>query len=327
MYDLEKIITKDSILSKVSQQDIFRKYLGINPIIGVGFRNPIRDDVHPDCRFYIDSRGMLKFKDFAMGWNWDCFNIVQYKYGVNFGEALKIIAEDFNLSGLKVDRQLVNGVKNLQNYIPKKLDIQVRFRDWKKYDLNYWGQYHLDRRVLQLFNVYPIVNAWMDSSLVYTQKGDDVAYCYYFGNNNYKLYFPFRSKDGERGRFYHSDASIIQGINQLDLTGNDLVITKSLKDVMCLSLFDIPSIAPMSESVLLSRKNFTKLQQRFKRIFTLFDNDRSGRRLSIKMRNTYGTIPLLFSSEYEKDFSDNLKKYGKDVIVGLIERIKTKYHE
>ena len=42
----------------------------------------------------------------------------------------------------------------------------------------------------------------------------------------------------------NTSASDLQGLSQLPDRGDTLVITKSLKDVMCLDIWDIPAIAP-----------------------------------------------------------------------------------
>ena len=74
MFEYKENLSKEFLLSKVTEEDIFMKYLNIYPNLNDYFRNPLRTDAHPDCKFYRDSRGTLKFKDFAYGMNIDCFN-------------------------------------------------------------------------------------------------------------------------------------------------------------------------------------------------------------------------------------------------------------
>ena len=58
--------------------------------------------------------------------------------------------------------------------------------------------------------------------------------------------------------------------------GDYLVITKSLKDVMCLYEFGIPAIAPCSENLFLTENQYEKIKRKFKRIYVLYDNDKPG---------------------------------------------------
>ena len=46
----------------------------------------------------------------------------------------------------------------------------------------------------------------------------------------------------------NTSVSDLQGLSQLPKSGDTLVITKSLKDVMCLDIWGIPAVAPSSES-------------------------------------------------------------------------------
>ena len=52
----------------------------------------------------------------------------------------------------------------------------------------------------------------------------------------------------------------------LPKTGDSVVITKSLKDVMCLYEYGISAIAPCSENMFLTDSQYEKLKNRFKHI-------------------------------------------------------------
>lgn len=328
MYDLDDVIDKDVILGKIKEEDIFERYLGIRPDFSQRFKNPLRKDDHPDCRFYIDKRGVIKFNDLARkGWNWDCFNVVQVLYNCNFKEALDIIAQDFNLSKKKFDSKLLENRKKLQiSNLNKEIIIEVRVRGWMKYDLEYWNQYYLDVEDLQYHSVHPIEMAWMNQGygkeLIYNfkAKNKDYGYCYYFGKGVYKLYFPFRRRD--QMKFCHNNSSILQGSHLLSLKGEDVIITKSYKDVICLSKFGIEAVAPMSETIIPTKKQISILRGRFNNVFVLYDNDRSGKMMAKKIRDTYDLPVLMFDKDHEKDFSDNLKRFGINYMNDLIEETK-----
>lgn len=327
LFDINSVPTKENILSKIPQEDIFEKYLGIKPALDTPFRNPWREDINPDCRFYWDDRNppMLKFKDFATGWNWDCFNIVQIAHKCNFGDALYIIANDFDLSKRKLDKELLKKrdiIKQLNLFQKNNAKIQVTLRKWNNADINYWKQFYIEMDMLTFYNVYPIDYAWYNDRLCYNYNHRDLGYAYYFGNDDYKLYFPLRKK-GEV-RFIHNNSTRLQGAKQLDPVGDILVDTKSLKDVMCLRLFGINAVAPMSETVPFPEKAYDILSKRFKNILVLKDRDRTGDRMLIHMRNKFPDVKLLrFNSDDEKDFSDNLKKHGINYMNDYIENTRS----
>ena len=76
-------LTKQYVLSKVSQVTIFATYLNLSNTTvqncidnGELIVSPLREDVHPTCGFAYDRKGKLKFRDFA-GYFWgDCFDLV-----------------------------------------------------------------------------------------------------------------------------------------------------------------------------------------------------------------------------------------------------------
>src|SRR5205085_2779390 len=109
------VITKEFILSRISEERIFIKYLGLEPVDRGSFCNPLRpNDDDPGCSFYVDRRGVWKFHDIAAGYNWDCFNVVEFSYNFSFKEALIRIAIDFGI--------LEGNVSN--HYIAKKQKVK-----------------------------------------------------------------------------------------------------------------------------------------------------------------------------------------------------------
>lgn len=312
-----KIITKQDILETINQEDIIEKYLKIKPEFGKGFLNPLRPDTHPDCFFYIDKNDMIKFHDIPRGWNWDCFAIVSVMYNCNFYESIKIIAEDFNLKELDEDSKKIRRSINLSKYKSIKKTIKVKTRSWYKKDLEYWGQYDISKTILNFYNIMPLEEAYMDfngeDKLIYKYRSlKELAYAYYLGNGNFKIYIPSRRKIDPYPRFYHNCPTHIQGYSQLPPSSNTLIITKSMKDVMSLFTFSVDSIANISESIIIRESIMNNLKQRFKNIYTLYDRDETGIRLTNKMQEMYNTKPLFFKEDEEKDWTDNLLKYDRN---------------
>jgi len=299
-------LTKETILSKVTQEQIFEAYLGLPVDTGTSYINPLRVDKRPGCRYYYNALGKLYFHDFGKN-HWDCFAVVQYKFACTFAECLKIIVKDFSLNHL-------SSTNNVVKYIPEtkiREVIKVSVRDWNDKDIEYWAQYNISPTILKIGNVYPCKSVWINDEH-YKIKSIDPCYCYYFGNNMYKLYFPFR----DYNRFFqniHLSDNTLQGFHLLPASGPYLVLTKSYKDVLSLYSFGIVSAAVLSEYHLIKEELYEHLLSRFPLIVTLFDNDETGRKLTIKYINKYRTPYLLFPiGSFAKDFSDNVKRFGVD---------------
>lgn len=317
-------LTKEFILSRITEEDIFLKYLNIYPNLTQRFRNPLRDDAHADCVFYRDGRGVLKFKDFAYRINVDCFNVVMIVWQVNYGHALKKIAEDFKLYEKDIDFSVVANWKEVTEKAAKKLSIiQVKRKEFTKEELEWWREQGIHKNILSLYKVSSLQLVWLNGDVIYSYSRKDPGYVYHFGSDyNYKIYYPFR----QSYRFLQNiSKTTLQGWEQLPEEGRFLVITKSMKDVMCLYTYNIPAVAPTSETILISEELFSKLSDRFFYIFTLFDRDKAGTHMTWLMRKKYNTIPLIFDKEEPKDFTDNFKKYGTSYMSELIEEIKEQY--
>lgn len=334
------IISKDFILARVSEEDIFKKYLGLEPTETGSFVNPLRSgDTHPGCGFYVNDRGTWKFKDHAAGFNWDCFNIVEYEFGLTFKEALIKVAIDFNL--IEGDStQKYNYIKHRARKVPTQ--IRIKRRSWTKVDYQFWSKYYITPERLEFFQVVPIQQAWfLEYNIlrpIYFYKETDPCYCYWFDGYEYKLYFPLRDK----GKFLHVNSNIVQGFKQLPEQGSNFLYTKSFKDVMSIDVigreFDLYSVAPMSETMVIDKKYHTEIYNRFDNIGLNFDFDRTGIRLTRKYQDTFGIEPnqcFFFGKQFRgntfgkakiKDFSDYLALMGIDKARKLIETILKEYN-
>lgn len=218
---------------------------------------------------------------------------------------------------------------NVENLKSKKADflnnksykkvIKIETRNWFSRDLEYWGQFNITEKILSYYDVFPIRKAFLDDMLIYKYRSlDDLGYAFYLGNGNFKLYFPFRKKgESQYPKFYHNCPLALQGFKQLPPSGETLIITKALKDVASMFSYRIDAVANISETVIVGENYMANLKLRFKNIYTLFDRDRTGIRMSIKMRSKFNTTPLLipsnslFATKEKKDFTDMVKVIGR----------------
>lgn len=302
-------LTQELILNHVSEEEIFEAF-GV-PVVTSSFCSPLRADKHPTCRFYRRrSNHKLIMRDLAGHFWGDCFDLVQKVTRKGYYDAMKEIAIKFNL--IDGDQAIIYREPAKPKVIIQSLECEIRIKrmEWTEAHLAYWKQYHISKETLDFMRVSPIEQAWLnDESVFWYGKRKEIAFCYHFGGYDYKLYFPTRGH-GEV-RFCHNDPNILQGWHQLPKKHPYLVITKSLKDVMALYEFNIPAIAPMTETQVITELTRDQLLGRFDQLFCLYDCDMTGVHSMQKMKKM-GITPLFFKRSQPKDFADFLKKYGKE---------------
>lgn len=320
MYDKEKAklsdITLDWILSRVTEYDIYAHYLGQFKV-GMIYNSPFRKDKNPSFGiFYSKRTKQLLFKDHGTG---DCGNVIKfvslYTGITNYKDILLDIVNKLKITS---DTKLVSS----KQYIAStETVIGVVRQDFTAEDINYWSQFNICINTLKKFNVnsikYYLCNGIVKG--IYKKENPMYAYKVY---NNFKIYRPLADKYTKwRNNLGQYD---IQGFKQLPKTGNLLIITKSLKDVMCLYEMGISAISPASESTFIPDDVLDNLKKRFKHILICFDRDIAGikylRRISLKT----GLKPLLVHKKWKsKDISDAIKLNGFENIKNwLYETIK-----
>lgn len=295
-------ITKQFILERVSEEQILRHYLGIPVVYGVKFKSPFRPASSPSCFFRERPHGIY-LKDFKEGFYGDCFDIVGKLHKVNFGGALQHIAQEFGLTTGTIKKHTVPEYRDCP--VGKKI-FQIARRSWSAIDKQFWKQFHINSKDLKKFHVCPIKMLWIDGDIMYTHNDKDPAYAYYFGDGDYKIYFPYRKK-----MKFLSNGPHIQGWRELDLTADHVFITKSLKDVIVLDKLGFTACAPPGEGAYIDKDLIAFLKFYDKTI--LFDPDETGIKWAKRNSIEY-SVPYFYYDEalFVKDSSDLAKMVGLD---------------
>lgn len=104
------------------------------------------------------------------------------------------------------------------------------------------------------------------------------------------------------------------------MDNENLIITKSLKDVMFLYENSFSALAPNSEGIIFPEKQMNKFLKNFKNIIIFYDNDLAGFRGARKYKKTYPYVNCIFlKRQYAKDISDFYKKDKKETLKAIIE--------
>ena len=368
-------LTKDYILSKVSQEAIFSFYTGldietIDECIDKGtlISSPFRIDNHPSFGFRYNNKGKLKAKDFAGYFHGDCFDAAAYvineiydrKLDINdkkcFIFVLKHIAYSFRniIYGKDIDYRVSDQVKFGINKIRNsKTIIEFANRDWNDNDKKYWNRFGISLNALNTNFVYAVDCFWINKTInpapkyQYSRETNNPCYAFVLGrdsNNvyNIKLYFPLKEHGETR---FITNTNCLEGLLGLECDNYDtIIITKSTKDRIALQCYiesvDIDSIlyggaSPQnrlniglvnisSENYKLNQNEYNYLSAKCKGcIYSLMDNDRTGKEEAIWLRDNYNIIPILIPKEYEaKDFAELRSLYSIETINNLVKQLK-----
>ncbi len=293
-------ITLDWILSKVTEYDIYAKYIGQFKV-GMIYNSPFRKDKNPSFGIYYSKRTkQLLFKDHGTG---ECGNVVKFVSlftgKTEYSDILSDIVDKLNITN---STKLVSS----KQYIPStETVIGVVRQEFTDIDINYWKQFNISIDTLKKFNVNSIKYYLCNGIVKGTYKRENPMYAYKV-YNNFKIYRPLADKYTKwRNNLTDYD---IQGYEQLPQKGDILFITKSMKDVMCLHEMGYPAVSPLSESTFLPSDVLEQLKTRFKRIIVLFDRDEAGCKQSRKICQKTNLNALFVHKKFKaKDISDAIK--------------------
>lgn len=306
-------ITLDWILSKVTEYEIYTKYIGEFKV-GMIYNSPFRKDKNPSFGiFYSKRTHQLLFKDHGTG---ECGNVIKfvqlYTGKTEYKDILKDIISRLNITNnTKLDHS-----KEYKQ--PTETIIGVVRQDFTEADKQYWSQFNIDLETLKKYDVNSIKYYLCNGIVKGIYKPENPMYAYKV-YNNFKIYRPLADKYHKwRNNLTEYD---IQGYKQLPEKGDVLIITKSLKDVMCLYKMSIPAISPASESTFIPNVALEELKKRFKRIIILFDRDKAGCKYLRKISQETGLEPLLIHRKFKaKDISDAIKLNGFETIKSWIKK-------
>jgi hypothetical protein len=314
-----KLITIENIFELITDYDIFKYYIKDNIIFGKAISSPLRKDNSPSFSIY-KKNDKIMFSDFGNGDYGSSIDFVKLKFNVSFKEALLIINTDFNLKlaepFLKPSMNyygIHNKSFNISNINSEIKNIDITIRNYNLNDKLYWfDKYNIGVTLLKKYKVIPIKQLFMNGKLVKNYSKSNPMYGYYFGNGKWKIYSPY-----DTNFKWLSNCSELQGFRQLKRKSKILVIQKSLKDVMVMSMLGYNSFALHAESVIIDNNLVEKLKRRFKKIYIFYDFDKAGIEATIKTVKDFkfNTIHLnngnLGPYDWKaKDISDFIELYG-----------------
>ncbi len=312
LYDTNKVLnsnaeikpTREDILRKVSEYDIFSKYIG--PFkIGMAYKSPLREDKNPSFAIFVSNKdNALLYRDASSGDCGDVFKFVKKLLGLTrYSEVINRISNDLNLQSVQYRIESANWSKLYP--APR---LSVRRSEFTQRDVLFWTGFDISLSTLKFYNVHPISSFFVNGILKYYYSKDEPMYMYKVFNK-FKIYRPLSPKSEKwRGNLSSLD---IQGFEQLPEKGKLLIITKSLKDVMVFYELGYNAIAPASESTVIPKIAMDNIKKRFKKVVVIYDRDKTGMSFARKLVKDYSLSFSFINKKYKKkDISDYTKKFG-----------------
>lgn len=332
-----KTIDLDSIFSNVREFDILSHYLGISSVPCI-INSPLRVDKNPSFGLWTKDENRIFYRDFATKEKGDIFSLFEQLWKTDYAGVVNQIYKDLpKIHSNKGKIKTLDGARNHKTY-DKDTILECKTREWREYDLKYWEQYGISLKWLKFGDIYPI------SYVILTKSGnrydipaEKYAYAYVErkdDNISLKIYQPFSEKFKWSNKH---DGSVWDLWTKLPKEGEELIITSSRKDALCIwENTGIPSLSLQAESYLPKHHVVQQLKERFKIIYVLYDNDfksdiNYGQILGKSMATEFDLIQLEIPNVFEsKDTSDLCKNFNrtvvKEVILRLINNSKNIYN-
>lgn len=314
---LEDLIQKrfpnrTSIFRLVDDYTLFCYYLEQEVGINQPILSPIREtkeDTLPSFVIFPDkTTGELKFFDHGNGEAGTVFDLIQRLYGYKtFEEICARISEDFGLGITEEGLVVVDPAKQpfLKHDRPPQVGLKdvINHESFSAEGKQYWKDYYITPEILKEYNVNQVRSIILDNNIVIAVKG--LAFSYRIGTKH-KIYQPFDPEMKFRNNF---PREYVEGYYQLVQRPPSpvLFITKSMKDVMAYRVLNLDAVAPKAENQVIPDFILKKLQERYKYIFTVFDDDPAGRKGVTRYPFSSLWIPVEGTC---KDTADYLKKHG-----------------
>jgi hypothetical protein len=318
------IITSSAYdIREVSDQWIFQTYCNISESLTgqkVIIKSPFNpNDKTPSFVIYFGNTG-YRFKDFSTGRQGTGIDFIKYLYDIDYHAAVALVLEAYNNADTSASQKVITA--------PVRYDLsEFVLRNWNNIDAKYWSAYNISSKVLDYYNVKPLASYKMKRS---ASDGDseitiakEMLYLYTrIDGTPYKIYRPNNENKFLKLKSY------IQGTDQIKYNQPNLIITKSLKDIMTLSTFGYNAeyIAPESENVIIPQVIINMHKAKYKSVCTLFDNDPAGLNAKALYKDVYN-IDGIIMPDY-KDPSESVSKQGfektRSILTPLLKEVLKK---
>lgn len=317
-------IVIEDVRRVTTDYEVVNKYLGIS-VVPSNINSILREDKNPSlCIFpYKDS---LFFKDFGTNQSGNIYQLLSLYWNIPLNQVYRKIYNDFTSVNYKSccckNRITKTIIKKKSN-----IDIKVKIREWKPWDIEYWSSYGINKQWLNYCDIFPISHIFLihQNGEQIVISADKYAYVYIERKDNkvsLKIYQPYSTNFKWMSKH---DASVWDLWTKIPEKGDKLIITSSRKDALCLwANTGIPSLSLQGEGYIPKEKVINQLKDRYKKIYVFYDNDfknevNNGRNYGKAIADKFDLQQIEIPTEYKsKDPSDLYKNWGKEVFLNVI---------
>ena len=309
------------LLNKLDDYTIYSYYLGsFKP--GKLMNSPLRnDDKMPSFAIFPTKDGTLLFKDHGTGIAGNALKFVKLYKNIQTRDELE-------RELLRIVRKMNPMRGEIKSTYAKAVDsgpaeIGIVRQPFTDIDIQYWNQFCISTKTLKKFNVFSIKYFLCNRVVRGTYKEDNPMYAYKV-NDRFKIYRPLASKY-TKWRTNLTNRNV-QGLSELPMEGgNLLIITKSLKDVMCLYEMGFNAISASSETTFIPDDILSTLKDKWKHIIILYDRDKTGMKTAREYSKKYELDCIFVHKKFKaKDISDAVRDNGffavKEWLTKTVER-------
>ena len=306
MYSTRTAITMSlkDLLDKLDDYDIYSYYVGQFKI-GKLFNSPLRsDDKNPSFAIFKGMNGKLFLKDHGSGEGGNAIKFVKLYKGIQTRDELE---RELLRIVRKMNPNSGNAIRTYSYSVDSgPTDIGIVRQPFTDVDKQYWKQFHISLDTLKKFQVFSIKYFLCNRVVRGTYKENSPMYAYKV-DDKFKIYRPLASKY-TKWRTNLTNWNV-QGLSEIPKEGgNLLIITKSLKDVMCLYEMGFNAIAASSETTFIPDDILQSLRSKWKHIVILYDRDKTGMLESRKYSRQYKLDAIFVHKKFKaKDISDAVK--------------------
>ena len=324
MYSTRTAITMSlkDLLDKLTDYDIYSYYVGQFKI-GKLFNSPLRsDDKNPSFAIFKGINGGLFFKDHGSGEGGNAIKFVKLYKNINTKDELE---RELLRIVRKMNPNSGNAIRTYSYSVDSgPTDIGIVRQPFTDVDKRYWKQFHISIDTLRKFQVFSIKYFLCYRGVRGTYKETSPMYAYKV-DDKFKIYRPLASKY-TKWRTNLTNRNV-QGLSELPVEGgNLLIITKSLKDVMCLYEMGFNAIAASSETTFIPDDILDSLRHKWKNVIMLYDRDKTGMLESRKYSKQYKLDALFVHKRFKaKDVSDAVKDNSYNEVKQWLTQTLMKY--
>lgn len=310
------------LLDKLTDYDIYSYYVGQFKI-GKLFNSPLRsDDKNPSFTIFKGMNGGLFFKDHGSGEGGNAIKFVKLYKNINTKDELE---RELLRIVRKMNPNSGNAIRTYSYSVDSgPTDIGIVRQPFTDVDKRYWKQFHISIDTLRKFQVFSIKYFLCNRVVRGTYKETSPMYAYKV-DDKFKIYRPLASKY-TKWRTNLTNRNV-QGLSELPVEGgNLLIITKSLKDVMCLYEMGFNAIAASSETTFIPDDILDSLRHKWKNVIMLYDRDKTGMLESRKYSKQYKLDALFVHKRFKaKDVSDAVKDNSYNEVKQWLTQTLMKY--